>query len=175
MFSDHMYDEKDISATMLCMLSEGELDESDLGNLVSNISEINQHQDSEFYFIIGTFRGAVELFGCPSRIGLMPLSVYFNTFAFTTPSLIFNALICNPKELPHSIQVTGDVIIVLFGDHNMKIFYNIYAATSFIETTLSEYDQSTIDDFAVLIGKEKTFSNEEWIKAITGEKYNGPL
>jgi hypothetical protein len=155
---------RELTPEMLSFLTNGEMDEDSMTDMVTCCDDINIHQEDELYFIIGQRNNAVELFGCPSRDGIMALAVYFNTFLLTSPSVLFIGTIQNPKELPYEMANRNQIVLVIFSDHIMKMFYNMIAATRYIERMLRAYSASHIDDFAIVIGTELEFDVREWNK-----------
>ena len=153
---------REISPEMLIFLTKGDMDEDDMTNMVTCCDDINIHQEDELYFIIGKQNNTVELFGCPSREGIMPLAVYFNTFLLTSPNILFKGTIQNPKELPYDMGYGNHVVLVIFSDHILKMFYTMIAATRYIEEMLAIYSASLIDDFVVITGIELKFDVKEW-------------
>lgn len=152
---------RNIVPGLLPNITNGEVGENDTESLVTCCDDINLRQDENLYFIIGHLNSAVELFGCPSRNGLMALSIYFRIFLLTYPSILFRGTIQNPKELPYNM---GDdvVSLVIFADHSLKMFYTMAKTTDYIETHLARYTASSIDDFAIITGAEHYFDIEEW-------------
>jgi len=162
-----MYLDVDINPELLAFITKGEMDESDLGDIVMCIGDINQHHDDELVFLLGSQQGVIELFGCPSEEGLIDLAIYCQTFLLTTPSMVFRGTIQNPKELPYEAEEDNQVLI-LFADHQYRIFYRMMKAVGYIETCLKKFSASDIDDFAVIVGKELDFDVERWNHAIAG-------
>jgi hypothetical protein len=162
-----MYRDVDISPELLSFITKGEMGEDDLHDIVLCMDDVNQHHDDELFFLIGYQYNAVELFGCPSGEGLMALAVYYRTFSLTTPSVVFHGIIQNPKELPYEID-GDDQALILFADHKYQMFYRMANVVEYIETCLREYSASTIEDFAVVIGKELDFDNHEWNNVVAG-------
>jgi len=168
-----MYQNITISPELLAAITKGEMNETDLENIVMDIDDINQHHDDDLVFIIGTKNDVVELFGCPSEEGLIALSVYYQTFLYTTPSTIFNGTICNPKELPYEID-RDEQVLVLFSNIQCRMFYGIDKATQYIEKCIQESSMNSIDDFAVIVGNELEFDVQEWNnEALGGSEHNG--
>jgi len=145
----------------LAWLTHGDMDEGDIGSIITCCDEANIHQEEEMYFIIGYYQNAVEIFGCPGRDSLMILALYFSIFLLTSPSILFRGTIQNPKELPYEAE-DDDSVLIIFADHSIQMFYNMDKATKHIETHLAKYTASSIDDFVVIIGEELAFDVEEW-------------
>lgn len=158
---------RSISVGMLSFLTDGEMGENNMGDMVTCCDDVNQHHDDELYFIIGHKNNTVELFGCPSEAGLMALSIHFGIFLLTSPNITLKGTIQNPKELPYSIE-DGQQVFVVFADHAMRTWYGMRWATEYIEHCLTNYSASDINDFAVIVGKKFLFDTQRWDNITTG-------
>lgn len=156
-----MFEPHSMSPAMLSVITEGEMDETDKDYVVNSVREINMMQDEEMWFVIGSSATTVELLGCPSEKGLLKIAYLMRVFIMTRPHIMIKAIIQNPMDLPYEISPAKSVMVI-FGDHTLKIFHSIQKTVEFIEETLVKYDQSTIEDFAVLIGDEAEFDDKEW-------------
>jgi len=152
---------RDITPEMLAYLTNGDVDEDDIGSIITCCDEANIHQDEEMYFIIGYYQNAVEIFGCLSRDSLMILALYFRVFLLTSPSILFRGVIQNPKELPYKVE-NDNTVTIIFADHSIQMFYSMNKTTEHIEDHLRKYTASDIDDFVVIIGEELEFDIGEW-------------
>lgn len=160
-----LFEDDRITPAMLAILTDGEMDESDSDMIVTSIDEINDRQEDALWFVIGYAKSVVEIMGCPSKSGLLRLADHLSVFNITSPSIVIHADICNPEELPLEVP-SSKSIVVIFGEHTLNIYHSMDLATAFIEETLVQYDQCEISDFAVLIGHEAEFNEDEWSEII---------
>ena len=154
-----------ITPELLAYLTNGEIDEDETSSIVRCMDDLVVNRKKELYFIMGYQNNTVELFGCPSREGLMALAAYFSTFLLTTPSILFKGVPYDPTELPYGLGA-AELALVIFADHSMQILYRMAGAVKYIEDHIAKFSASSIEDFAVIIGKDLRFDREEWTNTV---------
>ena len=145
----------------LALLTQDTVKPDEVDDLVDSPEELSFHHGEHMYLLIGYEHNAVELFGCPTREGLLTLAVYFNIFMLTVPGTMFRGQVTDASELPYQLN-PNMCAMVLFRDKELRMFFRMDKATEYIERAMMQYSESTIGDFVVVIGEEIELDIEEW-------------